>query len=239
MAGKVDIARFLEERTGHKFSDPARLEWALTHSSARQQAGANYERLEFLGDRVLGLVVAEMLFATFPKAAEGELSVRLNALVNAETCAAIADEMGLHALIRTGNDIKDLMTQKRLLNVRADVIESLIAAIYLEGGLDAVRPFILRYWGPRSEEIEAGRRDAKTELQEWAHQQRGAQPRYLIVSRSGPDHDPQFTVEVSVAGFESAVGIGRSKRIAEQNAAIEILYREGVWKRPEEENHDR
>ncbi|PYE88459.1 ribonuclease III [Phyllobacterium leguminum] len=233
MAGKIDIASFLEERTGHTFSDTARLERALTHSSARSQAGANYERLEFLGDRVLGLVVAEMLFAAFPNAAEGELSVRLNALVNAETCAAIADEMGLHALIRTGADIKMLMTEKRLMNVRADVIEALIAAMYLEGGLETVRPFIQRYWGPRSEEIEAGRRDAKTELQEWAHRQRGAQPRYQIVSRTGSDHDPQFTVEVTVAGFAPATGMGRSKRIAEQNAAIEILYREGVWMRPE------
>ncbi|GGA93139.1 ribonuclease 3 [Brucella endophytica] len=235
MTGKIDIARFLEEKTGHKFSDPARLERALTHASARQQAGANYERLEFLGDRVLGLVVAEMLFAAFPKAAEGELSVRLNALVNAETCAAIADEIGLHALIRTGADIKALMTEKRLMNVRADVIEALIAGIYLEGGLDAVRPFIRRYWEPRSRETEAGRRDAKTELQEWAHQQKGAQPRYVIKSRVGPDHDPQFTVEVTVTGFDAAVGIGRSKRIAEQNAAAEILYREGVWQRPDAE----
>ncbi|YBV98051.1 ribonuclease III [Phyllobacteriaceae bacterium JZ32] len=234
MAGKVDIAQFLEEKTGHKFKDPARLERALTHSSARQKAGTNYERLEFLGDRVLGLVVAEMLFAAFPNADEGELSVRLNALVNAETCAAVADEIGLHVVIRTGADIKVLMTDKRLLNVRADVIEALIATIYLEGGLDAVRPFIRRYWEPRSRVTGAGRRDAKTELQEWAHQQGGVQPAYAVKERTGPDHDPQFTVEVKVSGFAAAVGTGRSKRLAEQNAAAEILYREGVWKRPEE-----
>lgn len=219
----------LEERTGHKFANLERLEKALTHSSVQVQAGESYERLEFLGDRVLGLCISEMLYNAFPDAAEGELSVRLNALVNAETCAAIADELALGNIIRTGADIKTVK-DKRLANVRADVIEALIATIYLDGGLDAARQFINRYWETRSQETGAARRDAKTELQEWAHQQGNIHPVYEVTGRSGPDHDPQFTVQVSVAGFEPERGDGRSKRLAQQVAAEKLLLREGVWK---------
>lgn len=230
MAVDAKTVMLLEERTGHRFVSLERLSQALTHSSVQAPSGESYERLEFLGDRVLGLCVAEMLFLAFPDAAEGELSVRLNALVNAETCAAVADEMGLASLIRTGADIKSLK-DTRLLNVRADVVEALIATIYLDGGLDAVRAFVKRYWEERSRETGAARRDAKTELQEWAHQQGNVHPSYTIIKRSGPDHDPMFTVEVKVAGFAGANGQGRSKRIAEQSAAEEILCREGVWNR--------
>lgn len=231
MASVKQAAKILEEYTGHHFLDLKRLERALTHSSVQNLSSrGNYERLEFLGDRVLGLTVAEMLYDAFPQASEGELSVRLNALVNAETCAEIADEMDLARFIQTGSDIKSL-TDKRLLNVRADVVEALIATIYLEGGLDAVLPFVKRYWQKRSLETGAGRRDAKTELQEWAHQQNNAHPVYGILDRTGPDHDPCFTVEVTVQGFAPEKGEGRSKRIAEQSAAEAMLYREGVWKR--------
>ncbi|MBC8717780.1 MULTISPECIES: ribonuclease III [Brucella/Ochrobactrum group] len=230
MASADKAALILEERTGHRFRNLKRLERALTHSSVQAPSRANYERLEFLGDRVLGLVVAEMLFEAFPDAPEGELSVRLNALVNAETCAAIADEIKLAELIHTGSDIKSL-NDKRLLNVRADVVEALIATMYLDGGLEAARSFIKRYWQKRSLETGAARRDAKTELQEWAHQQGNVHPSYSILSRSGPDHDPLFTVEVKVEGFAPETGEGRSKRIAEQSAAEAMLYRESVWKR--------
>ncbi|MEN5297397.1 ribonuclease III [Brucella sp. TWI559] len=223
-------ASILEERTGHRFLNLKRLERALTHSSVQGPSRPNYERLEFLGDRVLGLVVAEMLFESFPDAPEGELSVRLNALVNAETCAEIADEIRLADLIQTGSDIKSL-NDKRLLNVRADVVEALIATIYMDGGLDAARRFIKRYWQGRSLETGAARRDAKTELQEWAHQQGNVHPSYVVLDRSGPDHDPSFTVEVTVKGFAPETGEGRSKRIAEQSAAEAMLYRESVWKR--------
>ncbi len=230
MASTQKAAEILAERTGHRFSDLKRLERALTHSSVQAPQRANYERLEFLGDRVLGLAVAEMLFLSFPDAPEGELSVRLNGLVNAETCAAVADELDLARLIHTGSDIKSL-TDKRLLNVRADVVEALTAAIYLEGGLEAVRPFVKRFWGGRALETGAARRDAKTELQEWAHQQGNVHPSYAVLSRSGPDHDPLFVVEVTVAGFAPAEGRGRSKRVAEQGAAEAMLHREGVWTR--------
>ncbi|MCP4316838.1 MAG: ribonuclease III [Hyphomicrobiales bacterium] len=213
---------------GHSFSNKVRLERALTHSSARSSGQGNYERLEFLGDRVLGLVVAEMLFSLFPSAKEGELSVRLNQLVSAETCAAVADELELHRFIRTGTDIKTL-TGKRMSNVRADVMESLIAALYLDAGLEAARRFILDNWSDRARASADARRDAKTELQEWAHTKTGEAPNYVIVDRTGPDHDPLFTVRVEVQGFRQETGNGRSRRAAEQSAATKLLEREGIW----------
>ena len=222
-----DHAR-LTEIIGHDFSNKERLERALTHSSARRRGQGNYERLEFLGDRVLGLVIAEQLFALFPTAKEGELSVRLNQLVSAETCAAVADELQLHTFIRTGTDIKNVAA-KRMANVRADVMESLIAAIYLDAGLDAARRFILDKWGARARASAGVRRDAKTELQEWAHAATGDAPAYVIVERRGPDHDPLFTVRVTVSGFADETGSGRSRRAAEQDAATRMLERQGVW----------
>lgn len=223
-----DLIATVAERTGHVFRDAALLERALTHSSAR--SGEDYQRLEFLGDRVLGLVVADMIFATFPDAPEGELSLRLNALVNAEILAEIGDEVGLSALIQTGSEIRSLQGRKGV-NLRADVMEALIAAIYLEGGLDVARAFIWRYWSSRSLAAGAARRDSKTALQEWAHRVSGAAPDYVVESRDGPDHDPLFTVSARIAGYEPGTGQGRSKREAEQAAATRILEREGVWDR--------
>ena len=224
------LAEALAPRTGHAFADRQRLQRALTHASARStHAGVDYERFEFLGDRVLGLVVADMLLAAFPDAAEGELSLRLNALVNAEALSDIAEEIGLPELIRAGSDVRNLDGRKRT-NLRADALESLIAVLYLDGGLEAARAFIHRYWQPRSQAIGAARRDAKTELQEWAHQAAaGAVPAYRVDGREGPDHDPLFTVSVKVGDFAPATGSGRSKREAEQAAAATLLLREGVW----------
>ena len=218
----------LEDLIGYVFTDKDRLDRAITHASARPGKGVNYERLEFLGDRVLGLCVAEMLFRTFREAKEGELSVRLNQLVSAESCAAVSDDLGLHRFIRTGADVKKL-TGKAMLNVRADVVESLIAAIYLDGGLEAARSFILSNWEGRAARAEGARRDAKTELQEWAHAKFGVTPNYRVDERSGPDHDPRFTVTVEIRGVSPETGIDRSKRAAEQAAATKILEREGVW----------
>ncbi|MCY6381457.1 ribonuclease III [Hoeflea prorocentri] len=218
----------LTEIIGHTFSDTARLERALTHSSVHRSGQGNYERLEFLGDRVLGLVIAELLFSLFPSAKEGDLSVRLNQLVSAETCAAVADELELYQFIRTGSDIKSLKG-KRMQNVRADVMESLIAAIFLDAGLEAARAFILKNWERRARASEQARRDAKTELQEWAHSQTGEAPAYSIIERTGPDHDPLFKVRVDVEGEGSAVGSGRSRRNAEQHAATKLLEELGVW----------
>ncbi|MEO5322246.1 ribonuclease III [Mesorhizobium sp. CC13] len=229
----TDLADALQLRTGHAFSDPQRLLRALTHGSARSaHAGVDYERFEFLGDRVLGLAVADMLLADFPEAPEGELSVRLNALVNAEALAQIADQIGLADLIRAGSEVRNLAERKRV-NLRADALESLIAVIYLDGGLDAAKRFIHKYWKPRAVAVDAARRDPKTELQEWAHQAASAVPAYQIEGRTGPDHDPVFTVSVRVGDYPPATGTGRSKREAEQNAAAAVLLREGVWKNEE------
>ena len=222
----------IETVIGHIFASKERLDRALTHASARGGTDANYERLEFLGDRVLGLCVAELLFKTFGKAGEGELSVRLNQLVSAETCAEVADEMELHRFIRTGSDVKKL-TGKRMMNVRADVVESLIAALYLDGGLEVARAFVLKYWEKRAADARSGRRDAKTELQEWAHARFGVTPQYRIEERTGPDHDPRFTVRVDITGVAPETGSDRSKRAAEQVAATRLLKREGVWKAEE------
>lgn len=224
-----DFAR-LEALIGYAFTDRVRLDRALTHASALPSRGGNYERMEFLGDRVLGLCVAEHLFTTFREAKEGELSVRLNQLVSATTCAAVADEMELHRFIRTGSDVKKL-TGKAMLNVRADVVESLIAAIYLDGGLEVARRFILKYWEKRVQLQDGGRRDAKTELQEWAHAKFAVTPHYRIDSRTGPDHDPRFTVTVEIPGIQPEQGVERSKRAAEQVAATRMLEREGVWQK--------
>jgi ribonuclease-3 len=218
----------LERLIGYSFKDGERLERAITHSSARIAKAGNYERLEFLGDRVLGLCVAELLFSTFRTAAEGELSVRLNQLVSAETCAEISDEIELHKYVRTGADLKKI-TGQRMKNVRADVVESLIAALYLDGGLEVARSFVLRYWTDRATASGPMRRDAKTELQEWAHQKFGFAPNYKVLDRSGPDHAPEFTVVVEISGIAPERGTDRSKRAAEQVAAQKMLEREGVW----------
>ncbi|WP_455474497.1 ribonuclease III [Bartonella sp. B30(2025)] len=231
------IINKLEKLTGHHFKDQNRLKIALTHSSVQDLEQGNYERLEFLGDRVLGLLIAEMLYQFFPQASEGELSVRLNGLVNAHTCADIALEMGLPCMIRVGFDMTNLGC-RRLTNMYADVIEALIAVIYLDGGLESVRPFIQKYWQSRAKQIEAGRRDAKTELQEWAHIKGCAQPHYRVVKRYGPDHDPVFTVEVNVSGFAPEIGKGSSKRYAERMAAEKILRREGVWEATGKNDHE-
>ena len=220
----------LETLIGHQFAEKERLDRALTHASARTQKGGNYERLEFLGDRVLGLCVAELLFRTFGVATEGELSVRLNQLVSADTCAEVADELGLHLFIRTGADVKKL-TGKRMMNVRADVVESLIAAVYLDGGLEVARRFILKYWEKRAARADGARRDAKTELQEWAHAKFAVTPVYRVEERTGPDHDPRFKVTVEVAGVQPETGVERSKRAAEQVAATKMLQREGIWQK--------
>ena len=230
---KKDIAA-IEAATGHKFIDVERLTRALTHSSVQSSEIGNYERLEFLGDRVLGLVIAEMLCKAFPSAVEGDLSVRLNSLVNAETCCEIAFEIGLPDVIHMGAEMK-VLEGRRLTNMYADVVEALIASIYLDSGLDSARKFVNRYWGERMRQSDKQRRDAKTELQEWAHQQNGAQPLYRILKRKGPDHDPTFEVEVRISGFAPTSGKGGSKRLAERAAAENLLCREGVWTNENEE----
>ena len=222
----------LQSGLGYSFANPGLLAIALTHASALangpNQEGGSYQRLEFLGDRVLGLVVADMLDQHFPKAPEGELSRRLARLVSGETCAEVAGEMNLAKFLRTGDSIQR-GGGRVTTSVLGDVCESVLGAIYRDGGLPAVRPVIERFWRPRLESMSGPLRDAKTELQEWAHRRGLETPAYMEVLRSGPDHAPEFEIEVQVPGTKPARARGRSKREAEHEAAAALLRREGVW----------
>lgn len=221
-------AEALAERIGHRFADPELLRRALTHASARATGRDNNERMEFLGDRVLGLVIAEMLFDRFPGETEGHLARRLNAMVRLETCADVAREIGIPDAIRTAqNEPTGKLSQNR--TVLGDACEALIAAIYLDGGLDAARRFIVAQWENRIGEVTASERDPKTALQEWALGRGIAVPDYVEISRSGPDHDPEFIIEVRVAGFAPVTAQGKSKRDASRGAALAFLKRENIW----------
>jgi ribonuclease III len=220
----------LQAKLGWRFADDALLEQALTHASVGDGAKitADNERLEFLGDRVLGLVVAERLIADAPDASEGELAPRLNLLVSRAACARIGRRIGLGPALRlsaaetrTGGRDKD--------SILAGACEALLAAIHREGGLEAARTVISTLW---AEEFASGAlpraKDVKTRLQEWAQGAGRPLPTYEVTARSGPQHAPRFTVAVSVAGVEPAVGQGASRQAAEKAAAEALLEREGV-----------
>src|SRR5579872_2077843 len=219
----------LEQRLGHHFTDPDLLKLALSHSSAAG-AGDN-ERLEFLGDRVLGVVIAEKLYGEFPNEDEGGLAVRLNAMVRRDACAKVAREAGLAAHIVMASSESSSGGREKS-GILAGACEAVIAALYLDGGMDAAEAFILRYWQEMLEDHPPELRDAKTALQEWA--QSGAlpdkpQPKYRLKTRVGPDHAPAFTVEVELPGCDSETGEGSTKRAAEQAAARAMLIRLGLW----------
>jgi ribonuclease-3 len=220
----------LEERIGYRFSDLALLNSALSHISAlkgsRNRAGS-YQRLEFLGDHVLGLVISDMLFRAFPKADEGELSRRLADLVRKETCAEIARAIDLGAAIRLGSSEVNAGGRKRPA-ILADVCEALIGAVYLDGGYAAAEAMVGRLWEARMRTTAQPLRDPKTVLQEWAQARGLPTPAYREVARSGPDHNPEFRVAVQLPQLAPAEGSGRSKRAAEQAAAAAMMAREGV-----------
>jgi ribonuclease-3 len=235
MSPKIKGHGKLEDRLGYKFNDPDLLNRALTHSSAispGRRVSHSYQRLEFLGDRVLGLVVAELLYLKSPRATEGDLSRGLNALVRKETCAAIArsleigSELNLgEAEARTGGAQKDA--------ILGDVIEAVIGAVYLDGGIDPAKEIIRRYFGEHLEEATSNKRaDAKTALQEWA-QGRGLEPpSYVEIGRTGPDHAPEFTIAVKLNGYTDLAATGASKKIAEHKVAEAFLLREKIWRDP-------
>ncbi|RDD63747.1 ribonuclease III [Ferruginivarius sediminum] len=215
----------LAERIGYVFSDPARLRRALTHSSAagvRKSEAASYERLEFLGDRVLGLIVADMLIDAFPDEPEGALARRHAVLVSRETLAEVARGLGLgeFVLVSKGEAEGGGRENPAML---ADVCEAVIGALYRDGGLAAADAFVRPRWKPLLAQDRKPPQDAKTALQEWAQGRGLPLPSYREVSREGPPHDPRFTVAAEVQGAEPATGEGRSKRLAEQEAARRLL----------------
>lgn len=222
----------LLSKLGYQFEDPALLEQALTHVSAPGAGGASYQRLEFLGDRVLGLAVAEMLYAGFPNAPEGELSRRLAELVRRESCAevAIAWDVGPYLKLGAGEAHAG---ERRNPTILADVCEAIIGAVFLDGGYSAAKDLIDRSFKDLLAAPRRPLRDPKSALQEWAQGRGLPTPSYAVVEQTGPDHAPKFRVMVKVKDCESGFGTGTSKRIAEQAAARSLLLREGVWKEEE------
>jgi len=226
---KPDIAA-LEERIGHRFGDRSLIERALTHVSAVAAKGArvdSYQRLEFLGDRVLGLAISDMLYAAIPKAAEGELSQRLAELVRKKTCADVANEWGVSDHVRLGGGEAQTGGAKKVA-ILGDVCESVIGAVYLDAGFHAARDLVQRTWSERMMKPRRPLRDPKTALQEWAQARGLDTPVYREAGRSGPAHAPKFVIEVEVAGFAPTQAEGASKRLADQAAARAFMAREGV-----------
>jgi ribonuclease-3 len=230
-AEKSQQAKFeaVETRLGRVFRRPALLREALTHSSvAEGKTGRiNNERQEFLGDRVLGLVVADRLYRDFPNEGENGLAPRLNALVNRGACARAARRAGLGAALALSRS-EETGGGREKETILADACEAVIAALYLDGGLKAAREFIEKYWEEEFASVVSAPRDAKTALQEWAAAQRRGLPVYNVLDRSGPDHAPHFIVEASVEGAEPARGEGKSKREAERAAAAALLAAAGI-----------
>lgn len=213
----------LGRRLGHHFANPALLLEALTHPSALEgRPGRNYDRLEFLGDRVLGIVIADELHRRFPEATAGELSRRFSALVRGETLAAVARAIGIGPLLRFSTGERQAGGADRRANLE-NACEAIVAALYLDGGLDVARRFVLTQWEPFLALERAAAKDPKNALQEWAHVAGRGQPRYRVEARSGPDHNPRFVVAVEVDGLPAVTGEGPSKRAAEQAAAVALL----------------
>jgi ribonuclease-3 len=227
----------LEARIGYKFRDRALLKRALTHASLRRgfsRDNADNERLEFLGDRVLGLAIAEMLNEAFPTAREGDLARRFNRLVRGETCADVARELKLGpCLYLSGSEADSGGRDKD--TILAGACEALLGAIFLEAGYDKARDIVRAHWASRLERTPTEAADAKSLLQEWAQGQGLELPSYTEVAREGPDHAPRFTAEVRIKGRRPARGQGASKRAAEQAAASALLSREGVWRPRDDE----
>jgi len=218
----TDSLAKLQQRLGHHFRSTDRLRQALTHSSATGASSRNNERLEFLGDRVLALLIADLLLRHYPDADEGDLALRLNALVRRETCAAVALEIGLGACLilapaeaATGGRDKPA--------ILGDACEAVIGALYLDGGMDAARTFVEACWTPRLAGLAAAPADAKSALQEWSQARKLGTPVYTVISRDGPDHAPVFVIEVQLPGQMRLRGAGASKREAERSAALAML----------------
>jgi ribonuclease-3 len=210
------------DRLGHTFSRPELLVRALTHGSISSATRADNQRLEFLGDRVLGLVMAEALLTADHSATEGQIAPRYNRLVRRETCADIAREIDLGAVLKIGRS-EMLSGGRRKDAILADAMEAVIAAVYLDGGWEAARACVTALWADRITAVDDDARDAKTSLQEWAQARGEPPPAYVELARSGPDHAPVFTLEVRLASGPAAQASAGSKRQAEQMAAAALL----------------
>lgn len=220
-----DLTRML----GHAFAEPTLLRDALTHSSLVNQGASSYERLEFLGDRVLGLAVADLLMEMYPDESEGDLARRHAALVDRDSLAEVARSLELGRWLRMTEGEAAAGTRDSV-SVQADSMEAVIGAVYRDGGLGSAQALVRRLWRPLVERRGAPPKDPKTALQEWAQGRGLSLPAYRTVSRTGPDHAPEFTVAVTVSGHEPAEGRGGSRRTAERAAAAALLA--GLGKEP-------
>ncbi len=214
-----DTLRWLQDHFGPSLGDQSLYERALTHGSFGKES---YERLEFLGDRVLGLTMARWLFEKFPDDAEGQLSRRLNMLVSGETCASVAREIGVSPHMKLGKQARDDGAFDSD-NVLGDVMEALLGALYLDRGIEAADAFIRTHWAELAEGVRAAPRHPKSALQEWAAAHNRKPPVYEVIDRSGPHHAPQFSVRVSVGSAGEAQAIGSSKQEAETAAAAKLM----------------
>ena len=219
----ADLAAFAA-RIGHDFRRPELLARAVTHASFSSPTRPSNERLEFLGDRVLGLTIATALFHEDARAAEGQLAPRLNALVRQETCAEVAREIGLGEVMKLGRS-EMLSGGRRKEALLGDAMEAVIAAVYLDAGFEAARDLVLRLWGSRIVSARGQGRDPKSALQEWAQARGLPPPTYTETGRSGPDHEPVFTIEARLSTGEAASAKASGKRQAEQAAARALLAR--------------
>lgn len=212
----------LEAAVRHRFSNQALLQQALTHPSASTPSRPDNQRFEFLGDRVLGLVIAQALMEAYPDAQEGDLAPRFNALVRRETLADVAEGISLGQHLHLGRS-ESTSGGRRKSAILADAMEAVIAAIYLDGGMEAATKFIRAEWDPRVAAVDIAPTDAKTAIQEWAQAQGMALPIYTTISRTGPDHAPKFVIEASLENGARATGNAGSKKQAEQAAAQALL----------------
>jgi len=223
---KSGSIRFFEQRLGYEFSDVSLLIEALTHSSIASESRKDNQRLEFLGDRVLGLVMAEALLEIDQFASEGTLAPRFNALVRKEACAEVARHIDLGGVLKIGRS-EMLSGGRRKDALLGDGMEAVIAAIYKDGGFEVAKRTITELWGDRIKNVKGDARDAKTMLQEWAQARGQNPPKYEIMSQSGPDHAPEFLVKVLLDSGETADATAGSKRQAEQMAAKSLLQTMG------------
>lgn len=227
----------LEKIIGYDFKDISLLTQAVTHRSSYFDGRANklkniaqkhYERLEFLGDRVLGLVISEYILSAFPHEDEGDLNLRFAQLVRKESCTLVAKNLKIDDFVILGtNESKSGLNKNT--TILGDVCEALIAALFLDGGMEVAKPFILKYWNDQIKSNQPHKQDAKTALQEWAQKQKLSLPVYKVSQTIGPAHAPSFTIEMRVGSHGVSAANGQSKRIAEQKAAYEFLIREKIW----------